>query len=98
MDEMPGMIRPDLQALPQVKDRMTFCMENVQPLTFPRIRGGDPPRSQACPMVWHFSPLPRLFQQYFALFPAHAGVILFARRCIVAFAPFPRTCGGDPIW
>lgn len=23
MDEMPGMIRPDLQALPQVKDRMT---------------------------------------------------------------------------
>ena len=24
MDELPGMIRPDLQALPQVKDRMTF--------------------------------------------------------------------------
>ena len=24
MDEMPGMIRPDLQALPQVRDRMTF--------------------------------------------------------------------------
>ena len=24
MDEMPGMIRPDLQTLPQVKDRMTF--------------------------------------------------------------------------
>ena len=24
MDEMPGMIRPDLQALPQVKDRMIF--------------------------------------------------------------------------
>ena len=24
MDEMPGMIRPDLQALPQIKDRMTF--------------------------------------------------------------------------
>ena len=24
MDEMPGMIRPGLQALPQVKDRMTF--------------------------------------------------------------------------
>ena len=24
MAEMPGMIRPDLQALPQVKDRMTF--------------------------------------------------------------------------
>ena len=24
MDEMPGMIRPGLQALQQVKDRMTF--------------------------------------------------------------------------
>ena len=24
MAEMPGMIRPDLQALPQVRDRMTF--------------------------------------------------------------------------
>ena len=28
MAEMPGMIRPDLQALPQVKDRMTFCTSN----------------------------------------------------------------------
>ena len=24
MDKLPGMIRPDLQALPQIKDRMTF--------------------------------------------------------------------------
>lgn len=32
MDEMPGMIRPDLQALPQVKDRMTFCIWNTVPL------------------------------------------------------------------
>ena len=24
MDDVPGMIRPDLQALPQVRDRMTF--------------------------------------------------------------------------
>ena len=24
MGELPGMIRPELQALPQVKDRMTF--------------------------------------------------------------------------
>ena len=24
MSEMPGMVKPDLQALPQIKDRMTF--------------------------------------------------------------------------
>lgn len=24
MSEMPGMIRPELQALPQIRDRMTF--------------------------------------------------------------------------
>ena len=29
MDEMPGMIRPDLQALPQVKDRMTFLLSLI---------------------------------------------------------------------
>ena len=50
MAEMPGMIRPDLQALPQVRDRMTFLyLELAQACgqmldgTFPRIRGGDPP-------------------------------------------------------
>ena len=49
MDEMPGMIRPDLQALPQVKDRMTFLyLELAQACgqmldgTFPRTCGGDP--------------------------------------------------------
>ena len=51
MAEMPGMIRPDLQALPQVRDRMTFLyLELAQTCgqmldgTFPRIRGGDPRR------------------------------------------------------
>ena len=24
MPEMPGIVRPDLQALPQIRDRMTF--------------------------------------------------------------------------
>ena len=49
MAEMPGMIRPDLQALPQVKDRMTFLyLELAQAYgqmldgTFPRTCGGDP--------------------------------------------------------
>ena len=47
MAEMPGMIRPDLQALPQVRDRMTFLyLELAQACgqmldgTFPRTRGG----------------------------------------------------------
>ena len=56
MDEMPGMIRPDLQALPQVKDRMTFCMENVQPLTFPRTCGGDPEPQFIADFLVNFSP------------------------------------------
>ena len=49
MAEMPGMIRPDLQALPQVRDRMTFLyLELAQACgqmldgAFPRTRGGDP--------------------------------------------------------
>ena len=32
MAEMPGMIRPDLQALPQVRDRMTFLYLEHCPL------------------------------------------------------------------
>ena len=52
MAEMPGMIRPDLQALPQVRDRMTFLyLELAQACgqmldgTFPRTRGGNPSES-----------------------------------------------------
>ena len=37
MDEMPGMIRPGLQALPQVKDRMTFL--NLEHCTLGRQDG-----------------------------------------------------------
>ena len=69
MDEMPGMIRPDLQALPQVRDRMTFLyLELAQACgqmldgTFPRTRGGDP----------QYSKLQTIMA---GLFPAHAGVI-----------------------
>lgn len=49
MAEMPGMIRPDLQALPQVRDRMTFLyLELAQACgqmldgTFPRIPHTSP--------------------------------------------------------
>ena len=63
MAEMPGMIRPDLQALPQVKDRMTFLyLELAQACgqmldgTFPRIRGGDPIRIPPAGTGLVFSP------------------------------------------
>ena len=63
MAEMPGMIRPDLQALPQVRDRMTFLyLELAQACgqmldeTFPRIRGGDPIVETHDGFVRFFSP------------------------------------------
>lgn len=63
MAEMPGMIRPDLQALPQVRDRMTFLyLELAQACgqmldgTFPRTRGGDPFGQLSLKKVSSFSP------------------------------------------
>ena len=63
MAEMPGMIRPDLQALPQVRDRMTFLyLELAQACgqmldgTFPRTRGGDPQEIYAQGNAKDFSP------------------------------------------
>ena len=63
MAEMPGMIRPDLQALPQVRDRMTFLyLELAQACgqmldgTFPRTRGGDPVSSSNFLVIYPFSP------------------------------------------
>ena len=63
MAEMPGMIRPDLQALPQVRDRMTFLyLELAQACgqmldgTFPRTRGGDPIDIPWPADDWNFSP------------------------------------------
>ena len=63
MAEMPGMIRPDLQALPQVRDRMTFLyLELAQACgqmldgTFPRMRGGDSTFIQTSFQKVDFSP------------------------------------------
>lgn len=63
MAEMPGMIRPDLQALPQVRDRMTFLyLELAQACgqmldgTFPRTRGGDPAAAISVTPFTDFSP------------------------------------------
>ena len=58
MDEMPGMIRPDLQALPQVKERifsphlfpacagviLAAGTRRAAIAAFPRTCGGDPSR------------------------------------------------------
>lgn len=61
MAEMPGMIRPDLQALPQVRDRMTFLyLELAQACgqmldgTFPRTCGGDPHSDPAITLLYAF--------------------------------------------
>lgn len=60
MAEMPGMIRPDLQALPQVRDRMTFLYLEL---------------AQACgQMLDGTFPFLALLD-FSRLFPAHAGVI-----------------------
>ena len=63
MAEMPGMIRPDLQALPQVRDRMPFLyLELAQACgqmldgTFPRTRGGDPQPQFIMDVLVDFSP------------------------------------------
>ena len=63
MAEMPGMIRPDLQALPQVRDRMTFLyLELAQACgqmldgTFPRTRGCDPELCCMELIMQNFSP------------------------------------------
>ena len=63
MAEMPGMIRPDLQALPQVRDWMTFLyLELAQACgqmldgTFPRTRGGDPKARGTAYTTHDFSP------------------------------------------
>lgn len=63
MAEMPGMIRPDLQALPQVRDRMTFLyLELAQACgqmldgTFPRTCGGDPSLTRPTSTMRSFSP------------------------------------------
>ena len=63
MAEMPGMIRPDLQALTQVRDRMIFLyLELAQACgqmldgTFPRTRGGDPWRRSVLLRLLNFSP------------------------------------------
>ena len=84
MAEMPGMIRPDLQALPQVRDRMTFLyLELAQACgqmldgTFPRTRGGDPTEHHWKMNYIHFSrirggdPAYKILEETLNLFSPH---------------------------
>ena len=77
MAEMPGIARPERQALPQLRDRMTFLY-----LFSPAHAGVIPPGQPVFVGV--------------ALFPAHAGVILWATIQRRSYIPFPRPRGGDP--
>ena len=58
MDEMPGMIRPDLQALfpayAGVILSVTRC--RAASATFPRLCGGDPHETLGNRSMLHFSP------------------------------------------
>ncbi len=69
MAEIPGILRPELQALPQIADRMTFLLflahagvipsakclcTNIR--SIPRIRGGDPATTAACISMLTYSP------------------------------------------
>ena len=69
MGEPVGMIRPELQALPQIRERMTFIYLEHSKLNredsaitaaderaFPRTRGGDPIQSLSVVVPAGFSP------------------------------------------
>ena len=85
MDEMPGMIRPDLQALfpacAGVNPWRRSPLRSVPP--FPRLCGGDPIFFESTDYGKVFSPPTR-------------GVIPISARTSARSASFPRLCGGDP--
>ena len=100
MDEMPGMIRPDLQALPQVKDRMTFLY--LEHCTLGRQDGAitvtDEKGVVSIPAagisVLLLGPGTPACTE--SPPPAYAGVIPRHFRIFGAGFPFPRICRGDP--
>ena len=87
MDEMPGMIRPDLQALPQVKDRMTFLY--LEHCTLGRQDGAITVTDEKGVVQIPAAGIS-------VLFPAYAGVIPATSRTSARPTTFPRTRGGDP--
>ena len=72
-------------------------------IPFPRTCGGDPMCSSTLDLKCSFSPHMRgwswlltMWQAWYPLFPAHAGVILWRWRRSRIWSAFPHTCGGDP--
>ena len=94
MDEMPGMIRPDLQALPQVKDRMIFLY--LEHCTLGRQDGGRK-RGGLHPGGGHLGAAAGAGHAcLYGITPAYAGVILASSFSKISIMTFPRICGGDP--
>ena len=64
MAEMPGMIRPDLQALPQVRDRMTFLYLELAQACGQMLDGTFPAHAGVIPslklMMASFDSFPRI--------------------------------------
>ena len=90
MDEMPGMIRPDLQALPQVKDRMTFLY--LEHCTLGRQDGAITVTDEKGVVS-----VPAAGISVLLLGPGtrvtHCAMELMGDTGV---GPFPRMCGGDP--
>ena len=81
MTQIPGIIRPDLQALPRIQDRMTFLyLEHCQLNREDSAIAVCDEKGIVC----------------VPLFPARAGVIPTVNSLARKRQAFPRTRGGDP--
>ena len=87
MDEMPGMIRPDLQALPQVKDQMTFLYP--EHCTLGRQDGAITVTDEKGVVS-----IPAAGISVLLLGP---GTPACTESMTSVSWAFPRTCGGDPM-
>ena len=91
MDDVPGMIRPDLQALPQVRDRMTFLY--LEHCTLGRQDGAITVTDEK-----GIVQIPAAGISVLLLGPGtrvtHRAMELMGDTGVGAF---PRTCGVDPL-
>ena len=90
---MPGMILPDLQALPQ-HFQLAEKRGASRPAGLPFDTTG---LLQTEGNSGTIATGGTVLRDLFSLFPAYAGVILAVRFVRLAFAPFPRIRGGDPM-
>ena len=86
MAEMPGMIRPDLQALPQVRDRMTFLYLELAQACGQMLDGAFPAHAGVIPAGARY-PLPHLS------FPRIRGgdpIMYLVMNSVTNFSPHMR--------